>query len=138
MKFKLFVSLGIMGAIVGSQIFSITKGSTAMTVQASKVYYIKWHSHSYKSKYTINQMRSKYHLKYKKAKFYGYTYKRYYFYGVTTKGAYVHRSNDVYAFPSIHHKGTFAMFRTKVFDGGNAYGLDYVNLSTGAHYHDQD
>jgi len=110
--------------------------TTPVDAQAS-VHYIKWHGKKYKSKYTIKQMRKKYHLKYKKSKFYGYTTKDNYFYGITTKGAYQHRTTDVHAFATIHHKGTYAMFRSKTFDGGNAYGLDYVNLKTGKHYHDQ-
>ncbi|MFC6207446.1 hypothetical protein [Levilactobacillus tongjiangensis] len=116
-------------------IFTATT-TTPVDAHAS-VHYIKWHCKKYKSKYTIKQMRKKYHLKYKKSKFYGYTTKDNYFYGITTKGAYQHRSTDVDAFPTIHHKGTYAMFRSKTFDGGNAYGLDYVNLKTGKHYHDQ-
>ncbi|GAX00408.1 hypothetical protein [Secundilactobacillus silagei] len=109
---------------------------TTVTSQAA-THIIKWHGHQYKSNYSLTQMRHKHHLKFKKSKIDGFTYEKNYFYGVTTHGAYVHRANDTHAFPSIHHKGTYAMFRTKIFDGGNAYGLEYVNLKTGKHYHDQ-
>ena len=119
----LFVALFTFGGI-------FEMATNPCDVQAS-AHYIKWHDKSYKSKYTIKQMRNRYHLQYHKGKFCGFTVKDYYFYGVTTKGAYQHRSNDTHAGPSIHHKGTYAMFRSKVFDGGNAYSLDYVNLKTG-------
>lgn len=110
---------------------------TADNTAQAATHIIKWHHHKYKSKYSIAQMRKLHHLKYKKGKYAGFTYKKNYFYGITTKGAYVHRSNDTHAFPSIHHKGTYAMFKSMSFDGGNAYALNYVNLKTGKMYHDQ-
>ena len=50
----------------------------------------------------------------------------------------MHRHEDAYAYPNSQHKGSFAMFRLKIFDGGNAYGMDYVKLKICAHSHDQE
>lgn len=122
----------------------LTLGGSALTIapqpaQAATHHVIKWHGKHYPSKYTLKQMRTKYHLKFYKSKDLAHvTWVHNRFIGIS-KGANVHTGNgpESHAHGATTYKGRYAMFLTDQLNGGNAYSLEYVNLKTGKHYHDQ-
>lgn len=100
---------------------------------------ITWHGKHYRSKYSISQMRRKYRLRYFKTKDIAHvTWIHHQFWGVRN-GANIHvgGKGETHAHGNVTHKGRYAMFLTSQINGGNAYSMEYINLKTGKHYHDQ-
>ncbi|MFD1456690.1 hypothetical protein ACFQ44_13605 [Levilactobacillus lanxiensis] len=118
---------------------STIAAAPVVPAEAATHHVIKWHGKKYRSKYTVKQMRRKFHLKYYKTKDIAHvTWVHNRFLGIS-KGANVHTGagSETHAHGAVTHKGHYAMFMTDQLDGGNAYSLEYINLKTGKHYHDQ-
>ncbi|NLR08868.1 MULTISPECIES: hypothetical protein [Lactobacillaceae] len=119
-------------------IIAVLAVSAPTTVQAAKWHHITYQGKTYRSKYTIKQMRKKYHLKYRKT-YHGHGAMRY----STTY-------NDFFAIVNDAHtghwqggswrsgkklKGNYAMFVSQPTGDGSI--VDYrslVNLKTGHLY----
>ena len=89
--------------------------------------------HQYASKYTVNQMRQRYHLRYQKRRVnHQLVYvNRVWLYAATARSGtwdYQHPTRS----SQVTHSGRFIVFRTWL--GGSSSSLNYVSLNTGKLY----
>lgn len=92
----------------------------------------------YKSNYTIQMMRDKYNLVEKHTTKDGFEYVENEYEGKIITDPIVHTGDpsETHAEGSLQLTGNWAVFNTKMYDGGNATNLMLVNLKTGEKYHE--
>jgi len=133
----MFKKLLLLSLAVGTCASPLT---SPLLAHAATHHTITWHGKHYRSKYTIKQMRRKYHLRNYYKKDLGHVTWHYNAFIGIANGANVHNftRGETHAHGNVIHKGRYAEFLTDQLNGGNAYSLEYVNLKTGRHYHDQN